>query len=247
MIVLLGMTALVIGGTYCGFYFGNSQGHIAGYTEGQVVGYKSGYPVGYTSGYSNGTKDGYATGFTAGDSVGYGRGYNVGDLAGYGRGNEIGVTTGYANGFTIGNTTGYGLGETTGYTIGFQKGFATTGFNIKDPTYQEMINFISSDKTDQNTYIDGSYVCHDFTSDVKINAFNAGYRCFYVSIEMGAFMPTSIGHALVAFNTTDRGIVYIEPQTDRITHVKVGQPYWDRTIYYAPSYDDTVTKIELIP
>ena len=251
MIVIVGMVVMVIGGTLGGFYFGNAQGHVAGFTEGQVVGYKWGYSVGYASGYtygySNGTKDGYKTGYSAGDSVGYGRGYNAGDLAGYNTGNTVGVATGYASGLKIGNTTGYGLGEKTGYTIGYQKGWTSTGFNIKDPTYQQMLTFIQNDKTDQKDYVVGSYVCHDFTSDVKRNAFNAGYRCFYVSIEMGEFMPTSIGHALVAFNTTDSGIVYIEPQTDRIMHVKVGQPYWDRTIYQAPSYDDTVTKIELIP
>jgi hypothetical protein len=246
-IVIVGMTAMILGGTFFGFYFGNTQGHIAGYTEGQIAGYKSGYPVGYTSGYSNGTKDGYNTGYTAGDSVGYGRGYNVGDLAGYNTGNTAGIATGYTNGYKVGNTTGYGLGEKTGYTVGYQKGWKATGFNIKDPTYQQMLTFIQNDKTDEKEYVEGSYVCHDFTSDVKRNAFNAGYRCFFVSIEMGDFMPTSVGHALVAFNTTDRGIVYIEPQTDIIMHVKVGQPYWDRTIYEAPSYDDTVTKIELIP
>lgn len=261
--MIVGLIVLVIGGTYCGFSLGNAQGHTAGYAEGQVVGYKSGYPVGYTSGYTNGTKDGYNTGYATGDTVGYTRGYSTGDSVGYGRGdlagyirgNTVGITTGYNNGFKVGNTTGYVLGEKvgyiigeeTGYTQGYQKGWTTTGFNIKDPTYQQMLTFIKSDTTDQNTYVDGSYVCHDFTSDVKINAFNAGYRCYYVSIEMGRFMPTGVGHALVAFNTTDRGIIYIEPQSDRITNVKVGQPYWDRTIYTKPTYDDTVTKIELIP
>lgn len=252
------MVCLIIVGSMAGYYLGNNQGYQAGYAKGDesgylkgnVFGYNTGVPVGYGFGYSNGTKDGYNKGYTAGDASGYSRGYGAGDFVGYNRGytagDSAGRVTGYANGFSIGKTTGYDLGEKAGYTSGYQKGWTATGFNIRDPTYHEMLVFISSDKTDENTYVDSSYVCHDFSFDVKRNAFNAGYRCFYVSIEMGIW-GISEGHALVAFNTTDRGIIYVEPQSDRITKVQIGQPYLDRTIYVAPSYNDTVTKIELIP
>jgi hypothetical protein len=233
-IVILGMLVLVIGGSLGGFYYGNSQGLVTG----------------YNSGYTVGTKDGYNTGFSAGDSIGY----NRGDLAGYSRGNTAGIAMGYTNGFKSGNTTGYSLGEkkgyalgeTSGYTQGYQSGWTATGFNIKDPTYQQMLTFIQTDTTNLKTYVDGTYVCHDYTSDVKRNAFNVGYRCFFVYVELGD-ATINPSHALVAFNTTDRGIIYIEPQSDKIMDVKIGQPYWDRTIYMAPYYDDTVTKIELIP
>ena len=60
-------------------------------------------------------------------------------------------------------------------------------------------------------------------------------------------MPVDLSHALIAFNTIDRGIIYIEPQSDKIMNVRIGQPYWNRSVYMTPSYDDTVTKIVLIP
>jgi len=251
VLISIGLLATVALVAYLGFNFGKTQGYNTGYTIGNDLGYAKGVPVGYTSGYANGTQIGYTNGYSIGNTAGYGIGYTAGNTdgytTGYQTGNQIRETTGYASGLVVGNQTGYGLGEKTGYTIGYQKGWTTTGFNIKDPTYQEMLTFIRNDKTDQKNYIDGSYVCHDFTIDVKRNAFNAGYRCFFVYIEMGKYTVDPSAHALVAFNTTDRGIVYIEPQTDMIMNVKVGQPYWDRTVYLAPSYDDTVTKIELVP
>ena len=85
-------------------------------------------------------------------------------------------------------------------------------------------------------------MCHDFSAAVKTNAFRKGYTCLYVYIELreGA-------HSIVAFNTTDRGIVFVEPQNDDVVHVLVGHPYWDRSKYDVPPYDDTVVRITLIP
>jgi hypothetical protein len=180
-------------------------------------------------------------------SYGYTTGYSKGNTAGYSSGFKVGNEQGYSQGYTKGNSTGYTNGYLIGYSKGYQKGWTATGFNIRDPTYQEMLEFIRADKTDENAYVDGDYICHDFSYDVKRNAFDAGYRCFWVSIEMGEYSPTVAGHAIVAFNTTDRGIIYIEPQSDKVMNVQIGQHYWDRSIYRAPSYDDTVTKIELIP
>jgi hypothetical protein len=37
-------------------------------------------------------------------------------------------------------------------------------------------------------------------------------------------------HAVVAFNTTDRGLIYIEPQTDAAIEPKVGGKYEGKEI-----------------
>jgi hypothetical protein len=37
-------------------------------------------------------------------------------------------------------------------------------------------------------------------------------------------------HAVVAFNTTDRGLIYIEPQTDAAIEPKVGEKYEGKEI-----------------
>ncbi|MGQ9680552.1 MAG: hypothetical protein ACUVV4_07295 [Candidatus Bathyarchaeia archaeon] len=111
------------------------------------------------------------------------------------------------------------------------------GYGIRDPTYNEVLKFISSDKTDENEYDPESYTCINFAADVKNNAFYKGYRCGYVEI----LFPDS-GHAIVCFNTADRGLVFIEPQTDEVMNLVIGRPYWNRSKYCAPDYDDTVIR-----
>jgi hypothetical protein len=127
---------------------------------------------------------------------------------------------------------GYSEGESIGYQNGYDEGYiegiefiSKNGFSIIDPNYNQVISFVDSDKTDQNEYSFPDYVCYDFTADLSNNAFESGYRCGFVYIEFhdGA-------HAIVCFNTTDQGLVYVEPQTDEIVEIDVGQPYLDQMI-----------------
>lgn len=117
------------------------------------------------------------------------------------------------------------------------------GYNITDPTYRQMTNFIKSDRTDKHPYIEGEYVCENFAVDVCNNAEARGIRCAYVSIHY----PEG-GHAIVAFNTTDRGLVYIEPQTDDEMNIATGKHYWQCGGNFAPpkDYDDTIEKILIV-
>jgi len=121
---------------------------------------------------------------------------------------------------------GYDEGESDGYQLGYDEGYlqgaediTENGWYIRDPTYQEAIAFINSDKTDENEYTD-DYVCYDFTADFDDNAAQMGYRCGFVYIEF----PDS-AHAIACFNTTDNGIIYVEPQNDEIVTIAIGQPY----------------------
>ena len=79
-----------------------------------------------------------------------------------------------------------------------------------DPTFDELIAFVRSDPTDTRDYIaDGSkaYVCADFAEEVHNNAERMGIRAAWVGI---TFENTVEGHAINAFNTTDKGLVYID-------------------------------------
>ena len=142
-------------------------------------------------------------------------------------------------GYAEGESEGYQLGYDEGYTQGVEDG-AGSSWNIRDPTYDEAIAFTNSDKTDENEYTD-DYVCYDFTADFKGNAFQTGYRCGFVYIEF-----SEGAHAIVCFNTTDNGLIYIEPQNDAIVTLTIGETYWDRTIWSAPDYDDTVIYLGII-
>jgi len=126
------------------------------------------------------------------------------------------------------------------YNEGYMEGLNARGFNIRDPTYTEAITFMTLDQTDQHEYDDETYTCWNYVADFKNNAFEVGYRCGDVAIEF----PDS-AHAIVCFNTTDYGIIFIEPQSDEIVNPKIGEQYWDRT-QYEPLYDDTIVRIFII-
>ena len=91
--------------------------------------------------------------------------------------------------------------------------------DIRDPTYQEALQFIRSDQTDKNQY-DQHYNCIYFANDFRNNALREEYKCGYVTID---FPETT--HAIVCFNTSDNGLIFIEPQTDEIVTLTIGQQY----------------------
>ena len=136
--------------------------------------------------------------------------------------------------------TGYSEGEAEGYFQGVIDG-AGSGYNIRDPTYTEVIMFVASDRTNENEYIIGEYVCWNFAADFEANAFQQGYKVGFVYIEF-----VDGAHAIACFNTTDNGLIFIEPQDDHImTSLTIDENYWDRNLYIV-NYDDTIVTYEVI-
>ncbi|MDQ1281242.1 MAG: hypothetical protein QG670_2506 [Thermoproteota archaeon] len=211
------LLACLIIGIVVGVSVSLSVGLVASEQRGPDSEYALGLSLGYSQGLTNGTKFGYNTGYMIGNSTGY----NVG----------------YFEGLASSNATGYQSGYNIGYSEGVVDGVGK-GYNIRDPTYVEAMSFVSSDEVDKNNYVNESYNCENFATDFKNHAFAAGYRCGYVMIDC----PSS-GHAIICFNTTDKNVVFIEPQNDAVMTVEVGQPYWNRAIYETPNYDDTVVRI----
>jgi hypothetical protein len=123
----------------------------------------------------------------------------------------------------------------------------TTGYGyvLRDPNDQEMKDFLEQDETSEQEYLENEYICVDFAADVKANAAREGLRCAYVVIEYLGLT----GHAIVAFDTTDRGLVYIEPQFDWEVEPEIGQRYYQCVIpppgHYMtePDYDDTIARV----
>jgi len=131
--------------------------------------------------------------------------------------------------------------------------------NARDPTYSELVAFIVKDTTDSESYIKGgpeAHVCADFAKEVHNNAEAAGIRAAWVSI---SFDGNTEGHACNAFNTVDKGLVYIDcvgrlvktwtgtsysyftkqPRTstnwDKVAYLEVGKEYGVIGILYARS------------
>jgi hypothetical protein len=83
-------------------------------------------------------------------------------------------------------------------------------YSLRDPTYLEMKNFLEEDKTNENQYNEENYLCIHFARDVIFNAKEQGIRAGAVYI----YFESNNGHAIIAFDTIDKGIIYVEPQTD---------------------------------
>jgi len=119
------------------------------------------------------------------------------------------------------------------------------GYSIKDPTYNEMMSFVDDDDTDKAEYIKGEYECTEFSTDLCNRAEEKGIRCAYVSIRF----PSGGGHAIVAFNTIDKGLIYIEPQYDDMVKIEIGKPFYKCVVpsgdykYEKPAQDDTIEKV----
>lgn len=111
-----------------------------------------------------------------------------------------------------------------------------------NPTWEQLLRFVESDITDEQTYVEGEYMCGDFAETLHNNAEKEGIRAAWVAVD---FADSTIGHALNAFNTVDQGIVFVdctgggfevftpslgdgqsyETDYDTIAYVKIGEEY----------------------
>jgi cell division protein FtsB len=82
----------------------------------------------------------------------------------------------------------------------------TNNKSAHNPTYRELLLFLQKDKSDAYRYIYGYYVCSNFAESVHNNAEAAGIRAAYVLITF----EEGPGHAINAFLTEDKGLVYID-------------------------------------
>jgi hypothetical protein len=96
---------------------------------------------------------------------------------------------------------------------------------LRNPTFEEMRAFILKDPTNHHEFIPNKYECRHFATEVDNNAKAAGWRCGFALL-----CYTQGQHAVVAFNTIDRGLIFIEPQTDVAIDVTIGGKYQEQDI-----------------
>ncbi len=119
--------------------------------------------------------------------------------------------------------------------------------HLHNPTLEEALDFLHRDKTDANEYLEHEYVCSHFAADVNNNAEKQGIRCALVDLRF----PDS-GHAIIAFDTNDEGMVFFEPLTDDRVRPIIGKRYYRCVepkpgyIYEKPSFNDTIEDIVVI-
>jgi len=112
-----------------------------------------------------------------------------------------------------------------------------------NPTYKQMVDFLKTDQTDKIHYNNSNFICGDFAEQLHNNAERAGYKCAFVSVY---FFDGGYGHACNAFNTADKGLVYVDctgstdpssaPTWDSIVAQPfgIGEPY--RTVRFDLCY-----------
>ncbi|MBI4284316.1 MAG: hypothetical protein HY670_00230 [Chloroflexi bacterium] len=101
-----------------------------------------------------------------------------------------------------------------------------------NPTWQELLAFLEADRTDQKPYIQDAFMCGEFAEELHNSAEANGIRAAWVAID---FTGERQGHALNAFETTDRGLVFVdvtgEGGISGTTYDGYGSPQYDRIAY----------------
>lgn len=82
-----------------------------------------------------------------------------------------------------------------------------------------MLKFLIHDKTHLRKYNENHFNCNHFATLMHNKAEKLKIKCAYVGID---FIGDPDSHAIVAFNTTDKGLIYIEPQSNKRREFKVG-------------------------
>jgi len=104
--------------------------------------------------------------------------------------------------------------------------------NAKDPSFDSLKSFILSDRTDESEYQEKVRNCVDFAETLHNNAEQNGIRAAFAAI----LYERPPHHAINAFKTTDKGMVYIDCtgikmevtspcQIDRIAYVEIRSRY----------------------
>ena len=137
---------------------------------------------------------------------------------------------------------GYDKGHEIGLRDGYNAPMAAR-VELRNPTHKELRRFLESDKTDSNPYISNEYVCFEFATQVNNNAEANGLRAAYVRLRFENW-----AHAVVAFETADRGLVFIEPQSDREVKLVAGKPYpWLTSgAIRTTKYGDAIIEMQVI-
>lgn len=100
--------------------------------------------------------------------------------------------------------------------------------DAKPVSYSDLIAFLNTDDTEDRLYVLPAYTCVDFSANLYNNAEANGIKCALVSVTFEEPIP---GHAFNAFETTDRGIVYIDCTGINQTCIQEGYLATDNNVY----------------
>ncbi len=196
-----------------------------GNTDGQTQGYADGHDEGKTMGYKAGDDEGYI----GGDTEGYGTGLTIG----YDEGEIIGFVAGEKDGYQEGWRSAYQPSQTQGYDSGYSAGYTEvidSDFLVHNVTYVRIMKMLDTSNVK--------------TAEQLNNEFeDAGIRSGYVWVKLtngGGY-----GIALVAFDTIDKGIIFVKPWSHQIVHPEVGEDVFELLNILPEDFDGTISSITI--
>lgn len=90
-------------------------------------------------------------------------------------------------------------------------------------SWAELQEVLIREDTDKMEYIPDKFDSQGFVLSLRDRLSRYGIRCAYVSV---GFSDSDVGHALNAFETTDKGLVFVDcVGGDKIAYVEKGKPY----------------------
>ncbi len=151
---------------------------------------------------------------------------------------EEGHTQGYEAGFSEGGRAGYQEGSKIGYEMSHDKDISdeeTGSYFTYNPTYDEVREILAESNK---------------TTATEINNFAEanGIRTAYVRCQIARKTTERMVHIyqVVAFETVDRGFIFIRPRSLEEIKVEVGKSYSELNGFPTPPFDDTITKITIV-
>lgn len=94
--------------------------------------------------------------------------------------------------------------------------------SLKNPTWAELKEFLKWDDTDTLPYVEGKFDCCGYAVTLRDRASRYSIRCAFVEVNFTG----SNGHVLNAFETTDKGLVYVDVGgSDKVAYIEINQPY----------------------
>ncbi|MFC2051063.1 hypothetical protein ACFLTN_07835 [Chloroflexota bacterium] len=116
--------------------------------------------------------------------------------------------------------------------------------NARDVSFAELKSFLLQDDTDEEAYVEGVRTCGNFAEKLHNNAEEAEIRSAFVALNFSG--DSESPHALNAFQTADRGLVYVDCigegleqvtseewlfeegyacENDKVAYIEVGKEY----------------------
>lgn len=104
-------------------------------------------------------------------------------------------------------------------------------------SWKQLSEFLWKDETDKMSYVNDLFTCADYSEKLHNNAEKSGIRTAFVWMDLEGSVN---GHTCNAFQTTDRGLVYIDDtrhlgkgpnNADKIVDLKVGKDYLPQHIF----------------